>query len=87
MRNLSFVNSCCLLTNLCLVSKSFLVVVCSCLLLSVAHAELPTGGESILIVDDEVDLLQLADQYLSDLGYRTRTMQEWHTSIVYTEKI
>jgi len=34
--------------------------------------ELPTGNESILIVDDEVDLLQLADRYLSDLGYRIR---------------
>ncbi len=34
--------------------------------------ELPTGNESILIVDDEADLLQLADRYLSDLGYRTR---------------
>jgi len=33
---------------------------------------LPTGSESILIVDDEVDLLQLADQYLSSLGYRTQ---------------
>jgi PAS domain S-box-containing protein len=35
-------------------------------------ADLPTGNETILIVDDEVDLLQLADQYLSELGYRTR---------------
>jgi len=34
---------------------------------------LPTGSESILIVDDEADLLQLADQYLSDLGYSIRT--------------
>lgn len=33
---------------------------------------LPTGSETILIVDDEDDLLQLADQYLSSLGYRTR---------------
>jgi len=32
---------------------------------------LPGGSESILIVDDEADLLQLADRYLSDLGYRT----------------
>jgi PAS domain S-box-containing protein len=36
------------------------------------HA-LPRGDESILIVDDEADLLQLAERYLSDLGYRTRT--------------
>jgi PAS domain S-box-containing protein len=34
--------------------------------------ELPSGSESILIVDDEVTLLHLADEYLSDLGYRTR---------------
>jgi CheY-like chemotaxis protein len=35
------------------------------------EAKLPTGTESILIVDDEADLLQLADDYLSDLGYQT----------------
>ncbi|HEC17085.1 MAG TPA: PAS domain-containing sensor histidine kinase [Sedimenticola sp.] len=35
-------------------------------------AELPTGDETILIVDDEADLLQLADQYLTGLGYHTR---------------
>jgi len=34
-------------------------------------ADLPCGDESVLIVDDETDLLQLADQYLKDLGYRT----------------
>jgi len=39
------------------------------------HAELPTGSEVILIVDDEADLLQLADQYLSDLGYQTYLAQ------------
>jgi len=33
---------------------------------------LPTGTETILIVDDEDDLLQLANQYLSGLGYQTR---------------
>ena len=33
---------------------------------------LPRGDETILIVDDEEDLLQLANLYLSDLGYRTR---------------
>ncbi len=37
----------------------------------VDEADFPVGNETILIVDDEVDLLQLADQYLSDLGYRT----------------
>ena len=30
---------------------------------------LPIGNESILIVDDETDLLDLAAQYLSELGY------------------
>jgi len=30
---------------------------------------LPGGNENILIVDDEKDLLQLADHYLSNLGY------------------
>jgi PAS domain S-box-containing protein len=35
-------------------------------------ASLPGGDETILIVDDEVDLLQLANLYLSDLGYHTR---------------
>jgi len=35
-------------------------------------APFATGNESILIVDDEIDLLQLADQYLSSLGYRTQ---------------
>ncbi len=33
---------------------------------------LPTGKETILIVDDELDLLHLADTYLTSLGYKTR---------------
>jgi len=37
---------------------------------------LATGSENILIVDDEVDLLQLANQYLTDLGYHTRTAKD-----------
>jgi len=36
---------------------------------------MPTGHETILIVDDEVDLLELAEHYLSDLGYRTLTAE------------
>lgn len=32
---------------------------------------LPRGNETVLIVDDEVEILNLADQYLRDLGYRT----------------
>lgn len=38
-----------------------------------SKAELPVGTETILIVDDEEDLLQLADQYLRDQGYQTIT--------------
>jgi len=37
---------------------------------------LPTGTESILIVDDEIDLLQLAEQYLNALGYRTQLAKD-----------
>jgi len=33
--------------------------------------KLPTGTESILIVEDEIDLLHLASQYLNNLGYQT----------------
>jgi len=33
--------------------------------------KLPIGNETILIVDDEVDLLYLADKYLTELGYKT----------------
>ncbi len=37
----------------------------------VRDEDLPLGNETILIVDDEVDLLYLADKYLTELGYRT----------------
>jgi len=37
--------------------------------------ELLGGNESILIVDDEADLLELARQYLSNLGYQTHTAE------------
>ena len=33
--------------------------------------ELATGSETLLIVDDEIDLLHLADDYLTSLGYKT----------------
>ncbi len=33
--------------------------------------ELPPGTESVLIVDDETNLLHLADKYLTSLGYKT----------------
>ncbi len=37
---------------------------------------LPTGTESILIVDDEHDLLTLANRYLKTLGYTTYTASD-----------
>ncbi len=37
----------------------------------VDETDFPRGGETILIVDDETDLLQLAEYYLNDLGYQT----------------
>ena len=43
--------------------------------------ELPTGHERILIVDDETDLLTLAEQYLNDLGYHTRTAENAHQAL------
>lgn len=36
-----------------------------------AHDALPGGSETILLVDDEADLLEVAEQMLRDLGYRT----------------
>ncbi len=39
---------------------------------SSSDAELPRGSETVLIVDDEGDLLQLARQYLLSLGYQSR---------------
>lgn len=41
-----------------------------------SQSELPTGNESILIVDDEVELLQLAELYLQGLGYQTQTADD-----------
>ncbi len=35
------------------------------------EVDLPRGSESILIVDDEKDLLHLAEKYLQELGYKT----------------
>lgn len=35
-----------------------------------AHNQIPRGAETILVVDDESDLLALAEEYLSSLGYR-----------------
>jgi len=36
-----------------------------------ANESPPKGNETILIVDDEVDLLHLAENYLTELGYKT----------------
>ncbi|VAX12807.1 diguanylate cyclase/phosphodiesterase (GGDEF & EAL domains) with PAS/PAC sensor(s) [hydrothermal vent metagenome] len=35
------------------------------------ESDFPRGCETILIVDDEIDLLHLAEYYLNDLGYQT----------------
>lgn len=39
------------------------------------NIELPHGEETVLVVDDEPDLLQLANQFLLELGYRTYTAE------------
>ena len=36
------------------------------------NANIPTGTESVLIVDDEIDLLDLAQHIFSGLGYKTQ---------------
>ncbi len=48
-----------------------------------------TGDESILIVDDEVDLLQLASEHLSELGYHVHKADnaEQALAILSTEDI
>lgn len=38
-----------------------------------ASKDLPKGHESILIVDDEEEILKVAEKIFSDLGYRVRT--------------
>jgi len=48
--------------------------------------KLPTGSETILIVDDEIDLLQLAEQYLHELGYRILTANNAAQAINILEK-
>ncbi len=52
---------------------------------SVDETKLPGGSETILIVDDEVDLLQLADLYLSDLGYHTCTAENTEQALAILE--
>ena len=47
---------------------------------------LPQGTETILIVDDERDLLQLADKYLSALGYKTYLAENASQALAMLEK-
>ena len=48
--------------------------------------DLPSGSESILIVDDENDLLTLAEHYLSNLGYRVRTAENAQQALAIMEE-
>jgi len=45
------------------------------------NINIPTGSESVLIVDDEVDLLELAEQYFSELGYKTKIAENGETAL------
>jgi CheY-like chemotaxis protein len=36
------------------------------------NMDMPTGNESVLIVDDEIDLLVLAEKFFAELGYKTQ---------------
>ncbi len=47
---------------------------------------MPTGTETILIVDDELDLLHLADDYLTSLGYKTRLAENASQALAMLEK-
>ena len=53
---------------------------------NIHEAELPTGSETILIVDDEVDLLQLAGHYLSALGYQTHLAGNTQQALAILER-
>ncbi len=44
-------------------------------------AQLPRGWETVLAVDDELDLLLLAQQYLEDLGYTVLTATNSHQAL------
>ncbi|HEY9051089.1 MAG TPA: PAS domain-containing protein, partial [Gammaproteobacteria bacterium] len=48
--------------------------------------EFPGGSESILIVEDEPDLLQLAAHYLDDLGYQILEAQDASHALSMLEK-
>lgn len=47
---------------------------------------IPKGKETILIVDDEEDLMRLAEQYLNALGYQTFTAKNAQDAIKLLEK-
>jgi PAS domain S-box-containing protein len=47
---------------------------------------LPGGNETILIVDDEEELLQLSSTYLEDLGYKTLTAQNANKALEVLNK-
>lgn len=42
---------------------------------------LPSGNEKILVVDDELDLLDLASSYLTDLGYQVETAENANQAV------
>jgi PAS domain S-box-containing protein len=46
-----------------------------------SNTEQPTGSETILIVDDETDLLHLAEFHLSSLGYKTYMAKDAHQAL------
>ena len=48
--------------------------------------EIPRGNETVLIVDDEPELLQLARHYLDDLGYKTYTAENAHRALELLEQ-
>lgn len=48
--------------------------------------EIPSGNESILVVDDEDEVVDLIQDILSDLGYRVHTETDSKTAFTYLEK-
>jgi PAS domain S-box-containing protein len=50
------------------------------------NLNLPMGNETILIVDDEIDLLELAGKYLTDLGYIIKNAQNAQTALAILEQ-
>ena len=48
--------------------------------------DLPGGRETVLVVDDEEDLLALAEQHLNDLGYHTLTASDGSRALAVLER-